>query len=197
MRLPNGYGGVIKLSGARRRPCAARITTGWYYNDQTGKRVQRYQILGYAATRAEALQILARPEIHESTSGFNPITVRITENKSISASALEETVTTFGFVDDHLIATAGAPFTLSCFVSFIARSAEFVDICTRIVLIVSLHICWSLMLTITVVFPTLYGVIVSTFLSRSASTPTREFDELQDKTTVSQSSVYRLCHDLL
>lgn len=59
MRLPNGYGGVVKLSGARRRPYAARITTGWYYNDQTGKRVQRYQILGYAATRAEALQILA------------------------------------------------------------------------------------------------------------------------------------------
>ena len=60
MRLPNGYGGVVKLSGARRRPYAARVTTGWYYNDQTGKRVQRYQILGYAATRAEALQILAR-----------------------------------------------------------------------------------------------------------------------------------------
>ena len=60
MRLPNGYGGVVKLSGARRRPYAARITTGWYYKDQTGKRVQRYQILGYASTRAEALQILAR-----------------------------------------------------------------------------------------------------------------------------------------
>lgn len=48
MRLPNGYGGVVKLSGNRRRPYAARITTGWYNNDQTGKRIQKFQIIGYA-----------------------------------------------------------------------------------------------------------------------------------------------------
>ena len=48
MRLPNGYGGVVKLSGNRRRPYAARITTGWHINDITGKRIQHYQILGYA-----------------------------------------------------------------------------------------------------------------------------------------------------
>lgn len=60
MRLPNGYGGVVKLSGNRRRPYAARITTGWHTNDATGKRIQHYQILGYAASRSEALQILAR-----------------------------------------------------------------------------------------------------------------------------------------
>ena len=58
MRLPNGYGGVVKLSGNRRRPYAARITTGWHINDITGKRIQHYQILGYAPTRSEALQIL-------------------------------------------------------------------------------------------------------------------------------------------
>ena len=45
MRLPNGYGGVVKLSGNRRRPYAARITTGWHINDITGKRIQHYQIL--------------------------------------------------------------------------------------------------------------------------------------------------------
>ena len=60
MRLPNGYGGVVKLSGNRRRPYAARITTGWHVNDLTGKRIQHYQILGYAASRSEALQILAK-----------------------------------------------------------------------------------------------------------------------------------------
>lgn len=60
MRLPNGYGGVVKLSGNRRRPYAARITTGWYFNEQTGKKIQHYQILGYAPTRFEALQMLAR-----------------------------------------------------------------------------------------------------------------------------------------
>ena len=26
MRLPNGYGGVVKLSGKRRKPYAARVT---------------------------------------------------------------------------------------------------------------------------------------------------------------------------
>ncbi len=60
MRLPNGYGGVVKLTGNRRRPYAARITTGWILNDNTGKKVQRYHILGYASTRAEALQMLAK-----------------------------------------------------------------------------------------------------------------------------------------
>lgn len=60
MRLPNGYGGVVKLSGNRRRPYAARITTGWHTNDSTGKRIQHYQILGYAASRQEALQLLAQ-----------------------------------------------------------------------------------------------------------------------------------------
>ena len=39
MRLPNGYGGVVKLSGNRRRPYAARITTGWHINDISGKRI--------------------------------------------------------------------------------------------------------------------------------------------------------------
>ena len=36
MKLPNGYGGVIKLSGNRRKPYAARITVGWT-TDANGK----------------------------------------------------------------------------------------------------------------------------------------------------------------
>lgn len=60
MRLPNGYGGVVKLAGNRRRPYAARITTGWYFNENTGKKIQHFQILGYSSTREEALQILAK-----------------------------------------------------------------------------------------------------------------------------------------
>lgn len=58
MRLPNGYGGVIKLTGRRRRPYAARITTGWS-EEKDGTRKQRYHIIGYAETRAEALNMLA------------------------------------------------------------------------------------------------------------------------------------------
>lgn len=64
MRLPNGYGGVVKLSGNRRRPYAARITTGWHVDDNTGRRIQHYQILGYASSRTEALQILAQYNDH-------------------------------------------------------------------------------------------------------------------------------------
>lgn len=60
MRLPNGYGGIVKLSGKRRKPYAARVTAGWHLNEKTGKVVQEYQILGYGTTKAEALQILAR-----------------------------------------------------------------------------------------------------------------------------------------
>lgn len=60
MRLPNGYGGVVKLSGKRRKPFAARVTAGWKLNERTGKAVQQYQILGYSETKAGTLQILAK-----------------------------------------------------------------------------------------------------------------------------------------
>ena len=72
MRLPNGYGGVIKLSGKRRRPYAARITVGWHEHEITGKRVQEYQIIGYAKTRQEALDILANYN-------KNPISMTVTK----------------------------------------------------------------------------------------------------------------------
>ena len=55
MRNPNGYGSVYKLSGKRRRPFVASITTG--QDELTGK--QKRQILGYYATRKEAMQALA------------------------------------------------------------------------------------------------------------------------------------------
>ena len=60
MRLPNGYGVVVKLSVKRRKPFTARVTAGWKINEKTGKAVQQYQILGYSETRAGALQILAK-----------------------------------------------------------------------------------------------------------------------------------------
>lgn len=54
MRLPNGYGSVYKLSGKRRKPYIARKTRGY---DDNGK--QLYSIIGYYATRQQALQALA------------------------------------------------------------------------------------------------------------------------------------------
>lgn len=54
MRLPNGYGGIVNLGKTRRRPYAARITSGW--NDE-GKAIYKY--IGYFAKRTDALQALA------------------------------------------------------------------------------------------------------------------------------------------
>ena len=54
MKLPNGYGAVMKLSGRRRKPYAARITTGW---TEDGKQIRKY--LGYYKTRQEAMKALA------------------------------------------------------------------------------------------------------------------------------------------
>ncbi|MBO5453911.1 MAG: tyrosine-type recombinase/integrase [Clostridia bacterium] len=59
MRLPNGYGSVVKLSGKRRNPYVVRKTAGWRYDKDKDKQVQEYIIIGYAPTKAYGLQMLA------------------------------------------------------------------------------------------------------------------------------------------
>ena len=59
MKLPNGYGSVVKLSGKRRKPCIVRKTSGWHIDNSKGKKVQEFFIVGYATTKAEGLQMLA------------------------------------------------------------------------------------------------------------------------------------------
>ena len=59
MRLPNGYGSVVKLSGKRRNPYVVRKTAGWRYDKDKDKHVQEYIIIGYAPTKADGLQMLA------------------------------------------------------------------------------------------------------------------------------------------
>ena len=54
MRLPNGYGSVTKMSGARRKPFRVRKTVGW-----TDEGVQVFKTIGFYATRQQALQALA------------------------------------------------------------------------------------------------------------------------------------------
>lgn len=54
MRNPNGYGSVYKLSGKRRKPYAARITTGYKDNGQAV-----YKYLGYFEKRQDAMLCLA------------------------------------------------------------------------------------------------------------------------------------------
>lgn len=59
MRLPNGYGGVSKLPGNRRKPYRARITSGWEIDEKTGKLKQNYITIGYFESKKSALQALA------------------------------------------------------------------------------------------------------------------------------------------
>lgn len=54
MKLPNGYGSVVKLGKGRRKPYAARVTTSW---TDDGKQIKKY--IGFFATRVEALNALA------------------------------------------------------------------------------------------------------------------------------------------
>ena len=58
MRNYNGYGSITKLSGNRRRPWMVRITAGWDLSDKLQAR-QIQKVLGYYATRQEAIKALA------------------------------------------------------------------------------------------------------------------------------------------
>ena len=55
MRLPNGYGTVARLSGKRRRPYIIKKTLGF---NEKGHPI--IEIVGYAATREEGLELLAQ-----------------------------------------------------------------------------------------------------------------------------------------
>lgn len=62
MRRPNGYGGIVKQSGKRRKPYQVRITTGFetiLTEDGTLKTRQKYHILGSYPTYQEANMALA------------------------------------------------------------------------------------------------------------------------------------------
>lgn len=54
MKLPNGYGSVVKLTGNRRNPYAARVTSEW---TPDGK--QKYKYIGYYPTKKDALNALS------------------------------------------------------------------------------------------------------------------------------------------
>ncbi len=59
MRLPNGFGSVTKLSGNRRRPYVAKITTGYEFNPETLKTKQVQKVVGWFETREDAISALA------------------------------------------------------------------------------------------------------------------------------------------
>lgn len=47
------------MSGKRRRPWIVRVTTGYEYDPAADKQRQKTAVIGYAATRTEAMQMLA------------------------------------------------------------------------------------------------------------------------------------------
>lgn len=55
--MPNGYGGIRRLSGNRRRPWQVRLTKGWELDEDRVKQV--YVTLGYFETRQAAILALA------------------------------------------------------------------------------------------------------------------------------------------
>lgn len=50
MKLPNGYGNVVKLSGKRRKAYQVRKTVGWHYDEVKDKQVQDMITIGYTAS---------------------------------------------------------------------------------------------------------------------------------------------------
>lgn len=73
MKNPNGYGGVSKLLGQRRKPYRVRLTAGWQCIE--GRRRQKYHTLGYYATRRDALIALAEYNKRPYDLTLRPITL--------------------------------------------------------------------------------------------------------------------------
>lgn len=59
MRLPNGYGSIAKLSQNRRKPWMVRKTVSMEFDEETMTYNQKMVVLGYYATRQEAIKALA------------------------------------------------------------------------------------------------------------------------------------------
>lgn len=73
MKAPNGYGGIVKLKGNRRKPFQVRITTRWEIAPN-GKPKQVIKTLGYFEKRKDAMLALAE----YNANPYNLDTVNIT-----------------------------------------------------------------------------------------------------------------------
>jgi len=69
LKKPNGYGSVIKLTGRRRKPWAVRLTKSIVDGKQT------YWYVSYHETKKEAMEALAKEQIHP-TSPKSKITLK-------------------------------------------------------------------------------------------------------------------------
>ena len=77
MKLPNGYGSVVKLSGKRRHPWMVRKTIGYHIDPIKQKAVNDYMVIGFTAARTEGLQLLA--EFNKSPYDVNAAKITFSE----------------------------------------------------------------------------------------------------------------------
>lgn len=106
MKMPNGYGSVIKLGGKRRKPFAARITTDYTvigFNEKGAPITkQKYKYLGYFEKRKDALECLAKYNVNPSAITNNITFEQLYEEWSekkfekVSASAIRDYKTIYG-----------------------------------------------------------------------------------------------------
>ena len=95
MKRGNGFGGVIKLGGKRRKPYAARVTQGWTTD---GKQVVRY--IGYYATKREATRALEAFNTNPYDLGAAKLTTldvyeKWAQQQTLSESAFKTYASTF------------------------------------------------------------------------------------------------------
>ncbi len=74
LKRANGTGSVYKLSGRRRRPWVAEVTTGWEINEETQTKKRLYDVLGYFEKEIDAKNALDKyrliqeePQLAKST----------------------------------------------------------------------------------------------------------------------------------
>ena len=100
MRNANGTGCVTKLSGARRKPWAFKVTIGYERDEKTGKWKQKTKVLGTYAKKSEAVAAQAQwilnkdPNALVSTPTFADIYERFMEERE-KAGTSEQTLKTY------------------------------------------------------------------------------------------------------
>lgn len=76
MKNPNNYGSITKLTGTRRKPWMVRIYKGMKVNHETKKAYPEQAVLGYYATRKEAMDALAEYNLNPYNIDRNTVTIR-------------------------------------------------------------------------------------------------------------------------
>lgn len=71
MRNPNGFGGVSKIGGdkKRRNPWRARVTDKWEFDETKGRAIQKFRTIGYFPSRKEAILALSEYNRNPAASG--------------------------------------------------------------------------------------------------------------------------------